>query len=209
MRETCGTAQTITVPAPPRTRRNGGNGWPLRRAQIWHRAGSLHLDPASVTKGWGHPESEAAYEVASRRGSISRLISFCDCLPLHPTATPPVSAALVFAPNVVLTPSPTPIVWMNYNAGFRRVFIPILYMPTDVAATGYRCRTARRRQSQHASADRGAQDRFGQYAHDPSPLSRICDPPQTLQHWKKFPFRNSRLVDHCVTEPPTSSLTSQ
>jgi hypothetical protein len=90
-------------------------------------------------------------------GSTDRLLIGYDRLPFHPTPTAPVSAALVFAPDVTLVPSPTPIIWMNDDARFARVFVPSLYMPTNVAVTGNRCRTAHSRQRQHASAECHAQ----------------------------------------------------
>ena len=79
-----------------------------------------------------------------------------DGSPFNPTPTTPVPPALVFTPDITLTPTPTPIVWMNDDASFRRVFKPFLYMPTAVATARNFCRSARNRQRQHADAQRGA-----------------------------------------------------
>jgi hypothetical protein len=65
--------------------------------------------------------------------------------PFNPTSTTPIPTALVFAPNKVLTRSPTPIIWMNDNASFSGIFILSLHMPTHVAPTRNCCRNARSR----------------------------------------------------------------
>jgi hypothetical protein len=73
-----------------------------------------------------------------------RIVYYCS--PFNPTPTAPVSSAFVFAPDVALVPSPTPIVWTNDNASFTGIFIPSLRVPTNIAPARNCCRNARGRQ---------------------------------------------------------------